>query len=545
MHAPANCAGDGDRRDIGHGTLVSEAHGLIWMVALAGWALGASEPADSTQRIWEIDLQTRYQRMEGFGASDAWAAQFVGRWPDPQRERVAELLFSRGFDEAGRPRGIGLAIWRFNIGAGSAEQGAESGIRDPWRRAECFQNERGEWDWSKQAGQQWFLEAARRHGVETFVAFVNSPPVHLTRNGRAWGDGGAHSNLAPEQYEAFADFLAEVCAYFERTGRPFQYLSPINEPQWRWSSRNGQEGCPWTNEEIRRLTPVLGAALARRAVQTHLVLPEAATYEHLLAPMPGEPLSSDQLRELYGDRPDAVVRARRVAPIVAAHGYHTTDDRDRMLRIRRVLGQRLSADHPGLRLWMSEYCILGRNDEGRLHGTGRDLGMDPALFLARVIHADLTWAGATSWQWWLGVSPYDYKDGLVYVDRNPTGGRVYESKLLWVFGHYARFIRPGARRVRIQPAEARDRNHAGAETVLLSAWAHPGEATVTVVGINPADREVTLILRMPGDRPASWRSFVTTAEAGVDLAPGPVLENGRPWTLPARSVVTWVCGPLP
>ncbi len=33
--------------------------------------------------------------------------------------------------------------------------------------------------------------------------------------------------------------------------------------------------------------------------------------------------------------------------------------------------------------------------------------------MARVIHYDLTVGGASSWQWWLAVSPYDYKDGLV------------------------------------------------------------------------------------------------------------------------------------
>ena len=36
-----------------------------------------------------------------------------------------------------------------------------------------------------------------------------------------------------------------------------------------------------------------------------------------------------------------------------------------------------------------------------------------ALYMARVIHYDLTLAHASSWQWWLAISPYDYKDGLV------------------------------------------------------------------------------------------------------------------------------------
>lgn len=489
---------------------------------------------------WEIDLERRHQTIEGFGASDAWSAQFVGRWPDALRERVAELLFSRDWDAQGRPRGIGLSIWRFNVGAGSAEQGAESGIRDPWRRAECFQKADGTWDWSKQAGQQWFLEAARRHGVETFVAFVNSPPVHQTRNGRAWGDGGHRSNLNPDRYEAFAAFLAEVCAHFARTGRPFQYLSPVNEPQWNWSRRNGQEGCPWTNEELRQLVPVLDAAVRARAPEVHIVLPETATLDHLLRPMQGEPLASDQLRELYGNRPDAVHRLARVAPVVAAHGYGTTERRQHWLGVRRELGRRLRQEHPGLRFWMSEYCILGQNHEGRLRGSGRDLGMAPALFVAQVIHHDLTLAEATSWQWWLAISPYDYKDGLVYVGREPVPEAVRESKLLWGFGHYARFVRPGSVRVDVRATGNVPNPETDAEAPLLSAYLQRQTGAVVVVGVNPSDRERKLTLRLADGTAAEFRTYLTTEVEGENLMPGRPLRTGEAWPWPARSVVTWV-----
>ena len=37
-----------------------------------------------------------------------------------------------------KPKGIGLSLWRFNVGAGSAEQGEASQIASPWMRTECF-----------------------------------------------------------------------------------------------------------------------------------------------------------------------------------------------------------------------------------------------------------------------------------------------------------------------------------------------------------------------------------------------------------------------
>jgi hypothetical protein len=92
---------------------------------------------------------------------------------------------------------------------------------------------------------------------------------------------------------------------------------------------------------------------------------------------------------------------------------------------------------------MSEYCILGDN-EGEIKGEGKDLGIDPALYMAKVIHNDLVNANASAWHWWIAISPYNYKDGLVYIDKNKTDGDFKSSKMLWALGNYSRFIRPGA-----------------------------------------------------------------------------------------------------
>jgi hypothetical protein len=84
--------------------------------------------------------------------------------------------------------------------------------------------------------------------------------------------------------------------------------------------------------------------------------------------------------------------------------------------------------------------------------------MSTALYVARIIHHDLTIANARSWQWWTAVSQVDFKDGLVYLDDGSQGdsgkmgaetlslmrdGAVRESKLLWTLGNYSRFVRPG------------------------------------------------------------------------------------------------------
>ncbi len=83
----------------------------------------------------------KHQMIDGFGASDAWRSQFVGKnWPTSKKNKVADLLFSQAEDKAGNPKGIGLSIWRFYLSSGTTEQEEASEIGNPWRRGECFLN---------------------------------------------------------------------------------------------------------------------------------------------------------------------------------------------------------------------------------------------------------------------------------------------------------------------------------------------------------------------------------------------------------------------
>ncbi|HLO37756.1 MAG TPA: glycoside hydrolase, partial [Lacibacter sp.] len=98
-----------------------------------------------------ININKQFQVIENFGASDAWACQFAGLWPDEKKNAIADLLFSTDTFSDGSPKGIGLSQWRFNIGAGSTQQGESSGIRDEWRRAESFLEPNGTYNWNRQA----------------------------------------------------------------------------------------------------------------------------------------------------------------------------------------------------------------------------------------------------------------------------------------------------------------------------------------------------------------------------------------------------------
>ncbi|HZW69693.1 MAG TPA: glycoside hydrolase, partial [Hanamia sp.] len=110
-----------------------------------GAGIPASKYVEAT-----IDASQTFQTIDNFGASDAWSFQFLGNWPQPKKEAIADLLFSMDTAADGSVKGIGLSLWRFNFGAGSAQQGTASGIADEWRRAPSFLKTDGTYDWKNQ-----------------------------------------------------------------------------------------------------------------------------------------------------------------------------------------------------------------------------------------------------------------------------------------------------------------------------------------------------------------------------------------------------------
>jgi O-glycosyl hydrolase len=462
---------------------------LIIAVVLLNVQCNSQSEIEDKNEVVEIKInpEITFQTIDNFGASDAWSCQFVGKWPDEQKNRVADLLFSVEENADGTPKGIGLSCWRFNIGAGSADQKGEIKINDPWRRTECFLEQNETYNWEKQAGQRWFLQAAKQRGVESFVGFVNSPPVWLTKNGRANSDGGNSMNLPNENIAKFSEFLIEVTKNIQQNeGILFDYLSPVNEPQWDW--KDGQEGSPWTNTEIAQFCRQLGNDLQKSELSTKISITDAGQLNHLYD-RGNDAERGFQIREFFSKQSENYIgNVPEVASKIAGHSYFTTTNDKVLNEVRTKLSNEIEKIDPELEFWMSEYCILGDNDGFK--GNGRDLGMETALFVANVIHADLTIANAGAWQWWLAVSPYNFKDGLVYIDKSETGGNIYESKLLWALGNYSRFIRPGAKRISAEVPENQD--------LKISAFRNEnGDLVVVIVNRNKNDKNIQIGL--PGN----------------------------------------------
>jgi len=490
-----------------------------------------------------------FQLIDGFGASDAWRTQFVGTsWPIDKRNQIADFLFSQEFDKDGNPRGIGLSLWRFYLSAGTAEQGDSSEIGssdNPWRRGECFLNADGSYDWSKLAGQRWFLNAAKERGVERLLAFPNSPPVHYTANGKGFAPRGViHLNLKPGYMDDYARYMADVVEHFNEEGIFFDYLSPVNEPQWEWDGHS-QEGTPALNEEIYALAKYLSSELSSRGLKTQIVITEAGTIGHAAMDMSklGMPAygQDDQAQFFFSaESPFYIGELPNVELTISAHSYHSVWPLNEQVSNRSLVNMMLKMANPDLGYWMSEYCILQENDELG-GGGGRDLGMNTALYVARIIHHDMVLTNAKSWQWWTAITQVDFKDGLVYLDDGSEGetgkmgghveslqhdGEVRESKLLWVLGNYSRFVRPGMIRIKCELTEEQSPENG----VLVSAYKDPEEGKLVYVFVNLSEQTVDVALGEKGK--------VSTYTTDKDHTMGFKTQPLNAVTLPARSVVT-------
>ncbi len=438
-----------------------------------------------------VDRKKQYQSFEGFGASGAWWAQDIGAMPDMCGE-IARLLYDR-------ESGIGLDIYRYNLGAGSMESGAGS-YGNGNRRTHSIETAGGGCDPSRDEAAVNMMRKAAEYGAREIVVFSNSPPERLTKNGKAHLDekNAFRTNLAKENYGAFSKYLLDAAELFLSEGLPVKYISPVNEPIWKWTG--GQEGCHYSPMQARRLL---------RRVAEDLEARSALCGKVKISGMESGDLrwfNKSYTRALLDD---AVIR--RNVDAVDYHSYFLPLPappfmNDRIAFMKRFRGF-MDRRYPGVPLKMSEWC--------HMRG-GRDYGMDSALVTARVIIEDLTVMNVVSWSHWIACSDVDFCDGLIYYDKQNDSFEL--TKRYFVTGNFSKYIPCGAKRVEVKT----------------------GDKEVLSVGF-AAGRETVVILANESERPkfffapADMALYTTGKES--DLAESKA-EKGEAVKLPPRSVMT-------
>src|SRR5690606_21454409 len=195
---------------------------------------------------------------------------------------------------------------------------------------------------------------------------------------------------------------------------------------------------------------------------------------------------------------------------ISLHGYFSDAQSNRMGRLRDLTRTNVRAVSPTAKIWMSEFCILGGTGDVRnFEGGGFNVAdMNYALHVAKVIHRDLTRLNASAWHWWLAVTPYNYKDGLLKINSSLDAESLQTSKVMWTLGNYSRFIRPGFYRVDL--ADVDDLNG-----LMASAFKHPEDSRLVVVVINVTNvaTEIQLnVSNLPSSKIISdYQAYTTSA----------------------------------
>ena len=478
-----------------------------------------------------LDEKATYQTMDGFGASACWWAQTVGGW-DNVKDVIA-LLYDK-------ENGIGLNVFRYNLGAGSVD---DEHIYVERSRTESFLKADGSYDFTADANAQNVLAVAKAlAGDELRVTlFANSPPVSLTRNGLAYGSAGTDEdpwecNLDPANYEAYADYLYTIAKHFIDGGYRVTDVSPINEPQysWRaWYNADGtfsmnQEGGYYHENDMLGLYKVLiakfaGSELDEKGCKLSLFESGAVegrntTFSQLLDALLGQKNKQYKYnREL-----------REYFDTISTHSYWSSDATK--MRAAIYLAERYS----NYDIICTEYCQMTNDSntgvidliEAENYSTN-GMTIEYGTAMAEVIIDDLTILNAKEWDWWTACSFGIYPDGLVYLNYEDHSD-IQTSKRLWCLGNFSKFIDEGAVRI------AAD---SGVKKLSNCAFKNPDGSTV-IVYVNSGDIDQTT--KLADIASSNYEVYTTSAEYDLALTASGDNAADTVISVPAQSVVTVV-----
>lgn len=402
--------------------------------------------------IIKIDSSIKYQKYEGIGASGAWWAQIVGGWDNKDesgeeiRNIISKLLYSKS-------EGIGIHIYRYNIGAGSAHSG-NGEYSDFARRTESFDSGECKYDFSRDKNAVYMMKQAVKDGADEIVLFVNSPVERLTKNG--WSHLKKHqlfrTNLSKKNYKAFADYCLDVTEHFINEGIPVKYLSPINEPFWIWTG--GQEGCHYSPKQAGKVMRCFANKMKER---------------NLIGKFKLSGVENGDIRWFNKSYTRNLLKypaVREVIDSVDLHSYFLYqplpffNDRIKFLNRYRKW---MDIHYPDMPIKMSEWThMVG----------GKNPNMDSAIEVAKVMIEDFTLLNVTSWQHWIACSHYDYHDGLIYLDLEK---QTYQTtKRLFVTGNFSKYIPIGSKRIEVKCSD---------NSILITAFAN--ESRTVLIIVNP------------------------------------------------------------
>lgn len=453
---------------------------------------------DAGTALLYTDMTLPQQTMKAYGASGCWWSNAYGL--SPFVDNLLNLLFT---DE-----GIGLNNYRHNIGGGVKDDQSDTYFPNTSRAVYSPLTEDGTYDEDRDIGGYTVLMKLVEMGtIDDFTLFMNSPPSTMTNSGATSGDPWAdsYSNLREDCYDAYAEYVVDMVQLYNYLGVPVKYVSPINEPQYDWSS-GAQEGCHYTSEEAMKLWKLVVEKLLERAqvdstlADVKLSLSESGMWSD----------KSYVNYVYYQIMTDETLSS--ALDHIGAHSYSTD-----------ATGKQRLADE----LWSVGASISLHQTEYGPAYSEPDYSIFTGIDVARVMHEDFSILNVDSWSYWLAAANGNFTDGLAYFNQNSAD--LISTKRLWVMGNYARFTK-GAIRVETD-------SYALPDSILPTAYYDPENgALVYVIVNNSYDDQTFGFAGLPSG--ATAEVYETSCYRDLELRGTMSADAG--YRLPAMSVTTFV-----
>lgn len=429
--------------------------------------------------IVTIEPSTKYQELEGFGASVAWYANFFTAHPN--RDRLATLLF----------KDLGLDILR---------------LRNQYRAPG---------DQPDPLGIELYRAATESLGHPPRVLLTSwSPPAALKASGRTdckSDDTDQTCTLRRNDdgsfpYGEFAQYWLESLQAYHALGLDPYYVSIQNEPDYR---PNGWEGCLFAETERNglpgydRALDAVSKRLEEANIETRFL---AADTAHLQNGAVLRYASASDTKQIYG---------------LAHHLYDGSDWTKRDAFYMAMSD--IAIAYPDLPRFQTEFSPT---QDGQAVEAGFDV--------ARLIHNTMNYEGGAAYLHWELLWP---SSGLVAVEnprdpslwKTPEGYRVLEP--YYSVRHYSRYTDPGDRVVA---------NHVSTSSILATAYLSSDELRLTLVLLNPTDKTQKFALDLSGFEFTSSIVIVTTPEEPWRLADSLVSGASPRLSLASQGIMTLV-----
>lgn len=375
--------------------------------------------------------------------------------------------------------GLGLSLLRIRVIPGTAD--ADCGCVANSTPYACVAGSKSQIE----SGDLQTAQLAAARGVRLF-ATPWSPPATMKSSGNYCTGGTLIGNS--DNYTAYAADLASFPVLLNSKGLSIYALSIQNEPD---IENPVYDTCRWTGQQIHDFIPYLWNSLNMAGfADIKIAIPEEGgwTFQRM-KPAMDDPVVAEKVGLIFGH----AYRTERPSDIPSVNGLH---------------------------VWQTEVSNSDRYDGS----------MADAIDWAQYIHNYMS-IGANAWMYWsLDCRPKYFGQGNNMCLTDQSGNF---AKRAYVLGQYAKFVRPGWRRI--------DVSNAG--PLLVTAYRGPQKEFV-IVAINSSKwlpRRQEFVLNGIAARGSTMTPWLTSASASLAVQPEVPLSSKRTafsYTIPANSVVT-------